>query len=137
MNRGPIGGVAAKDHVEKVRTSWGSPAPWLIVLAEQCNKASQSAVAKELGYSGATISQVLSNSYRGDLGRIEDMVSGRYMAATVNCPVLGELGRNTCLEWQAKPYAATSSHRVMMYRACRAGCAHSNLRSQGDDNETR
>lgn len=133
MNRGPVGGAAAKDHVEKVRASWTAPASWLIVLAEQCNKSSQSVVAKALGYSPATISQVLSNTYRGDVGRIQEMVSGRYMAATVDCPVLGELGRNACLEWQAKPYAATSSHRVQMYRACRAGCAHSSLKSQGDE----
>lgn len=133
MNRGPIGGTATKDHVERVKASWGNPAPWLIVLAEQCNKSSQAGVAKALGYSAATISQVLSNSYRGDLHRIGEMVSGRFMAATVNCPVLGELGRNACLEWQAKPYAATSSHRVMMHRACRAGCAHSSLKSQGDE----
>lgn len=136
MNRGPIGGTAVKDHVEKVQLSWGRQAPdWIITLAEQCNKSSQSAVAKELAYSAATISQILSNNYRGDVGRVKEMVSGRYMAATVDCPMLGELGRNTCLDWQKKPYAPTSSHRVQMYRACRAGCAFSSLKTQGDENE--
>lgn len=137
MNRGPVGGTAAKDHLEKVTASWGANAPeWIITLAKQCNKASQSLVARELTYSAAVISQILSNTYRGDVSRVEDMVRGRYMAATVDCPALGEIGRNTCLDWQKKSYAATSSLRVQMYRACRANCLHSALKSQGDDHES-
>ena len=132
MNRGPVGGRTTKDHVQSVMAAWGEDAPdWVITLAEQCNKTTQSAVAKALQYSPATISQVLSGSYRGDLDRLEEMVRGAYLAETVNCPVIGEIGRDVCLSWQKKPYAATSAHRVQMFRACRSGCLHSKLRTEG------
>ncbi|TIV63290.1 MAG: transcriptional regulator, partial [Mesorhizobium sp.] len=49
----------------------------------------------------------------------EQMVRGALMAETVDCPVLGPLGRNACLDWQAKPFAPTSSHRMTMHRACK------------------
>lgn len=136
MNRGPVSGYAAKDHVSKVHSSWGDNAPeWVITLAERCNISSQSAVAAELAYSAALVSQILSNSYRGDVSRVEQMVRGRYMAATVVCPIAGEIGRDVCLGWQKKPFATTSSHRVSMYRACRAGCAHSSIKNQGEVND--
>ncbi|QND45333.1 helix-turn-helix transcriptional regulator (plasmid) [Rhizobium lusitanum] len=137
MNRGPVAGRAAVDHLTRTTLAWhGSPPDWVVVLAEECNKGSQSAVAKRLDYSPATISQILSNSYRGDVSRVEQMVRGALMAETIACPALGDLARNTCLSWQAKPYAATSSHRVQMYRACRSGCPHSRIstsRNEDDD----
>ncbi len=39
-------------------------------------------MAKLLDYSASTVSQVLSNSYRGDMRRFEDMVLGALMAET-------------------------------------------------------
>ncbi|WP_428429503.1 transcriptional regulator [Pararhizobium sp.] len=136
MNRGPQIGRSAGDHLTKASIAWGNPPEWIVALAEACGRSSQSAVAKQLDYSPATISQVLSNNYRGDLGRIEEMVRGALLAETIICPALGELARNSCLDWQGKPYAATSSHRVQMYRACRSNCPHSRIsgtQTQGED----
>ena len=114
------------DYVAKASTAWNGAAPdWIVALAEACSKSSQSAVAKKVGYSAPTISAVLGNSYRGDMNRVETMVRGALIGETVPCPALGTMPKNECLEWQAKPYAATSSHRVAMYRACRDGCPYS------------
>ena len=121
------------DHLGKAEIAWGELPDWVIILAEACARSSQSAVAKRIGYSAATVSQILSNGYRGDVSRVEQMVRGALMSETVECPALGDIARNVCLGWQAKPYAATSSHRVAMYRACRDGCPHSRL-FKGDDN---
>ena len=136
MNRGPKSGGATVDHVARATSAWGDAPDWIIVLAEACAKSSQSAVARRLDYSGSAISAVLSNSYRGDVDRIEQMVRGVLMAETLPCPVLGALPRNQCLEWQARPYAATSSHRVAMYRACRDACPHSRIKSQLHEEDT-
>jgi hypothetical protein len=48
--------------------------------------------------------------------------------------VLGEISAKTCIDWQAKPFAATNEQRVMLYRACRSGCPYSKLKT-GDDHE--
>jgi hypothetical protein len=114
------------DYVGKAAAAWHGAAPdWIVALAEACAKSSQSAVAKKVGYSAPTISAVLGNSYRGDMNRVETMVRGALIGETVMCPALGTMPKNECLDWQAKPYAATSSHRVAMYRACRDGCPYS------------
>lgn len=111
--------------VMKAQREW-SPAPaWVLRLAAEADRIGQPATAKRIDYSAATVSQVISNSYRGDLRRVEQMVLGALMAATVLCPVKGEMARNVCLKWQDKPFAATSADRTRMYHACRSGCPHS------------
>lgn len=120
---------AKLDNMAKAIAAWGDEVPaWIVALAEACNATTQAAVAKRLGYSSTVVSLVLSNNYgNGDIGRIEQMVRGALMAEFVDCPRLGAIARNDCLEWQGKPFAATSAHRVEMYRACRGGCPHSRL----------
>lgn len=127
---------AAGDFVGKARAAWGDDMPeWVRVLAEACQRTSQTAVAKRLDYSGSAISLVIGNKYqKGDIRRVEQMVRGTLMGETVPCPALGDITRNICLQWQAKPYAATSSLRASMYRACRDNCPHSRItQTQGED----
>lgn len=121
MNTGPQAGRTRTDHVATAEASWPGGAPdWIVTLAERCNATSQADVAKRISYSTSTVSQVIGNTYRGDLIRVEAMVRGAFMASVVECPKLGEIGRDRCLDWQKKPYAATSSHRVEMYHACQS-----------------
>lgn len=116
------------DYLAKVEGGWGNAAPdWVLVLAEACTRDSQSAVAKKVGYSAPTISAVLGNTYKGNLPKVEAAVRWYLIGDTVPCPVLGAILKTECQDWQAKPYAATSSHRVAMFRACRDGCPHSSL----------
>lgn len=122
------------DNLEKARAAWGEPLPdWIIALAEACNATTQSAVGKRIGYSGSTVSQVLSDTYRnGDMVRIESVVRGALMAETVHCPILQDIGRDICLGWQKRPFSTANSNAVRMYQACRNGCPHSRLTPKGD-----
>ena len=48
------------DLIAQSEEAWGAPLPdWVRALAVACQRASQAAVAKELGRSGAVVSQVL------------------------------------------------------------------------------
>lgn len=107
---------------------------WLAALRRACEEKSQAAVARRLGLSPATVNQTLKGNYKGNLGAIEERVRGALLGLTVDCPILGDIRRNVCLDWQAKPFAATNEQRVMLYRACRSGCPHSKLKV-GDDHE--
>lgn len=100
---------------------------WLLTLREQVADKGQRAVAKEVGYSAAVVSQVLNKKYGGDMSQVERRVRGAYMGETVFCPVLGEVSVNRCLEIQKQPFASTNPQRVRLYRACRAGCVNSQL----------
>lgn len=118
-----------KDNLTTATAAWGESTPdWIIVLAEACNMSSQAAIAKRLGYSSSTVSQVLSNKYgMGDIAKFEQVVRGALMAETVACPIVGDMTRDVCLNWQQRPFSTTNSNAVRMYQACRSGCSHSRL----------
>ena len=104
---------------------------WIEALAEACERTSQARVADHLCYSTSVISQVLNGSYRGNLPNIQRKVEGAYMGRCVECPILGQIALNVCIDNQGRPFAATNSQRVRLYRACRNGCEHSRLSTQG------
>lgn len=119
MNRGPTPGSTAVDHIAKARAAWGDAPDWVLALAESAQKTSQRVTGDLIGYSPTTISEVISKRYRGDLGKIEEMVRGALMGATVMCPVLDEIGRDQCRREQSTPFRATNSTRARLRRACR------------------
>lgn len=130
MIRGPQAGKTRTDHVGRAREAWGDQFPdWVEALAEEVAKTTLSLVGSRIGYAASTVSQVLSNSYRGDVGRIEEVVRGALLGTTVECPVLGSIGRDRCLQEQAEPFRATSAMRAQLYHACRSGCPNARERS--------
>lgn len=114
----------APDFHARARNGWGTPPDWIITLADACAADTQAGVARKLGVSGSRLSQALARTYPGDMAKLEEIVRGALMGATVNCPVLGEIGRDRCLAEQAKPFTVSSSVRTRLYRACRSGCPH-------------
>lgn len=118
--------------VERANAYWKDTPVWVLALAEECDaRKSQAKVGLRIGYSAAVVNQVLSHSYKGDLSKVEAAVRGAFMGETVECPVVGPIGRDRCLSHQRAPLAATNPQRVRLYRACRNGCPHSRL--GGDD----
>ena len=107
---------------------------WLTALRRACDESSQAAVARRLrqadGYpSPALINQVLAGKYTRDTARLQGLVEGLLMRQTVDCPVLGDIGKNKCLEHQARPrrFATANPLFVRLWKACRSGCPHSKL----------
>lgn len=120
--------VRKTDFLARVRECWPEPPDWVVALAEACTERTQAAVAQQLAYSPSAISATLANRYLGNVEEIAERVRGAFMSLKVDCPRKGPMSRNTCLQWQDKPFAATSADRVAMYRACRSGCPHSRLK---------
>ena len=130
MKRGPQTGSGFGVSMTGATAAWRETMPdWVAMLAEMADAASQAAVGREIGYSGSVVNAVLKATYNGDLGAVEKAVRGRYMKATVLCPVLGEIPANACLEHQkrARTFSAASSIRVAISRACKGNCPHSRL----------
>lgn len=114
--------------LETVRAAWGeTPPDWVLVLAGECGRTSQAAVAKRLDRSGAVVSQVLRNTYAAGLDRIEERVRGVLMAGQVTCPGLGEIPLQACQDWREKSrtFAIGNPTRVRMFHAC-ARCPRNN-----------
>jgi transcriptional regulator with XRE-family HTH domain len=84
---------------------------------------SQAKVGKRLGYSSATVSQVLSGNYGGQLDAFLTRVEEVFGKAEISCPVLGEILLPECVEERRKPFTTANPHRVRMFQACRV-CPH-------------
>ncbi len=98
---------------------------WVLSLAEACDAATRSEIARRLNYSPSVISQLLNGTYNGDLDRVAGVIRGALMAETVQCPVCDEIRRDVCLDHQKKSVPPlASAMRARLYRACRSGCPH-------------
>ncbi len=129
MKRGPNPGPPAQPvSVANMRAAWGEDAPeWLAVLAEQCDRTSQKAAARKIGYSPSLVSSVLKGRYTGDLTAVEQAVRAALMAETVRCPAFGEaIKLADCLEHQKHAQSGNrgSAFRAAMARHC-PGCRNS------------
>lgn len=114
--------------MDRANAGWGAAVPdWVVALAEECDRTSQRRAATRIGYSPAAVNQILSGTYKAGLSAIEAAIRGRLMGEIVVCPVLGEITRGTCFDWQGRPFAVGNRRRVEMYRACRDGCPHSRI----------
>lgn len=103
---------------------WSRVLPdWVDRLAREIEATSQNRTAKALGYSAATVSQIIRNKYPADMGAIEERVRGILMAEKVECPSLGQIPRDACQDWRkkARDFGGHNPLRVRMARACR-GC---------------
>ncbi|SMH42215.1 hypothetical protein [Mesorhizobium australicum] len=133
MNRGPQknsrpGGLS---FVEKAEAAWGVPLPdWVAALATLADAGGLKGVTKRIPYSVSAVSTVIANKYAGDTDRVADMVRGALLSATVDCPVLGEIGRDRCLTEQKEPFRATSRFRAHLFHACKT-CANARPNNEG------
>lgn len=127
MKRGPESGAGRNADTDRtfaqkaVDAHAGAPPDWIAALAALADRGGLKAAGEAIGYSGGLVSQVIANKYPGDIGKVEQKTRGALLGATVDCPGAGDvMDRKTCLDWQDKPRAATSSLRTRMYHACRA-----------------
>lgn len=94
--------------------------PWIDDLRAECGRSNQSAVAREMGYSPAAISQALKGKYAGRLDKVRDAFLRAYSRQGVACPLWGEITEATCLQHQAEPFNSGNPMRVRQFKACRA-----------------
>lgn len=101
---------------------------WHLELQKVAERMSQSQIAQRLDVSAAMVSQVLNGKYAGHrVSGFKEKFKGAFMGYCVNCPVVGELARDRCLEFQSRDFCATNPTRVQLYHACRSGCEHSRI----------
>lgn len=97
------------------------------ILRRAVTTHSQAAVARRIGRSGSTISQVLSGKYPGATDAVLEMVAVAYGDTTIDCPVLGnDTPLSDCVDARARterPLVVSSGQTVRLYRACQT-CRH-------------
>jgi hypothetical protein len=105
--------------LDNAREAWGDAVTdEVIALAEEADRTTGRAAADRIGYSAAVVTQVLRRTYPGDMPTVFARIRGALLAETVGCPVLGEIGRDHCLDEQSRPFAATNSSRALLAKTC-------------------
>lgn len=134
MKTGPKTGSAVsrpmdeRSFVEKAADCWSSVPDWVSELAAIADRDGLKAAGKVIGYTSGVVSGVINNKYGGDLQNVEERVRGALMGLKVECPILGEIGRDRCLQEQQEPFRATSAYRAQIYHACRNNCPNARLK---------
>lgn len=106
---------------DTAREFWGDALPdWVAALARACDETSQNKVAVKMERSATLVSNILRNRYPADTSIVEDLVRGHFMREVVDCPALGEIGKQVCRRWRGKAaqFENVNSLSVSMYRAC-------------------
>ncbi|SDY54896.1 hypothetical protein [Citreimonas salinaria] len=107
--------------LDTARDAHGVDLPdWIEALARECDRTSQNRAAQTIGYTAGAVSAVLRGKYAAGTKSIETSVRGTLMAETVECPVLGEIGKQVCLKWRrrSRDFRNGNSMDVTMFRAC-------------------
>jgi hypothetical protein len=100
---------------------------WIEILRKEVDAKGPKVVAKEIGYSRATVDLVLRGTYEGSRDKVAERVMNIYGSnGMVRCPVLGEIAPNICAEkWTlAKKIGmmASNPEKLRLYKTC-LGCA--------------
>ena len=112
--------MADTKHVEAKVREHLDDTPWLKALRDERTRTSQARVAERLGISEATVSQVLSGTYKASTERIERRVRGELLGEQVECPVLMEISVRLCQDVQERPRGSGSNPTYQQcYVACR------------------
>jgi hypothetical protein len=116
----------------RAQAAWGVEAPdWIKALAEACDARTQGDAARQIGYSAAVVSNVLSAKYPGNLAAVERMVRGTFMRERVTCPVLGEISTSNCVLNQRDKFSAASRMAVRLHQTC-PSCPNSKSGGKSD-----
>lgn len=97
------------------------------ILQQAVAGSSQAEVARQLGYSPATVSQVLAGNYPGRTERIAtrivEVYGEKYGCATVDCPVLGVISVARCISESKKEFSTANPQSVELWDTC-PDCQH-------------
>lgn len=102
VNRLSIPGPAST-NMERATAAWGTDLPrWVRLLAIECDRASQRAVADRLGAGGfacssGTISKLLNRKYPASTAEPERAVLAIYGGDDVHCPIWGPIPLQSCI----------------------------------------
>lgn len=120
-NAAKFGPKDGGSYLSRARERWGEALPdWIEVLARAADSAvSQSELGTRLGLPASSISAVIGNTYPGKTSAIEARVRGVLLKLRVDCPVMGAIARNVCMDLQKQPFSGASPARAKLYGACR------------------
>ncbi len=102
----------------KAVAAWGDDCPpWVLMLADACDRTNQRIVADKLAKSGGYVSRLVNRSYAGSYPEAEQLVRATYADEGVVCPVFGQMPLKTCIRHRRRDRPANWA-QVQLASAC-------------------
>lgn len=96
---------------ERAAIAWApEPPPWVLLLADACDRANQRQVGDRLGRSSGYVSRIISRSYAGSYAEAEVQVRAAFGAEEVMCPLYGPMPLRTCIRNRRRERPANWLH---------------------------
>jgi hypothetical protein len=92
----------------------------LPLFKAKCEEIGQSAVAKQIGKSGAAVSQLYNDVYPSPPEPLLRSFEEEFCNTTLLCPEMGEISLKRCSNERNIPLSASSARRIRMHNACKA-----------------
>lgn len=116
----------------KASAAWSPDCPpWVLLLADACDRTSQRIVADKLARSGGYVSRLINRSYAGSYEEAEQLVRAAYGAEGVMCPLYGEMPLRACIRHRRRKTPAANEMQVRLARAC-PDCPNNTDRNEED-----
>lgn len=111
-------------NIDAAKAAWGAGIPdWIIILAEECDRAGQAPTARRIGVAKTTVNEIVRNKYKANTKNVEQKVRGALMGKTVACPVLDEITVDHCIQNRKRKFSAANPINVALHRTCPT-CVH-------------
>jgi len=91
----------------------------MTLFRAQCEEIGQSAVAKRIGKSPATVSQLYNGIYPSPPEPLLRRFEEEFCTTTIVCPEMGEITLKRCSAERSTPLSASSARRIRMHNACK------------------
>lgn len=113
-----------KTNIERAQLAWGDDMPrWIGILASECDKSTQPAVAAQLKKSGPYISRIINRDYAGSYDEAEKLVLARFGGDDVACPLWGDIPLSSCLRNRRRKGPPINQSERAFAREC-PNCLH-------------
>jgi hypothetical protein len=116
-------------YVDKTRERWASGGPeWIKVLARAMDSYAADGkpmrdLAQLLGCNPSVLSAVIGRTYKGRYDTVEQLVRGKLMSQTVDCPAAGtKIARDVCAGFQTRKKASSANPLTAKFPAACKAC---------------
>ena len=92
--------------------------PRMILAREMVKKLGLQAVSAAISRHKSAVSHVLNGDYKANPELILRAIEEKFSRQTVECPVLGLIALNQCVEERSRPFSGVNPIRVRLAKTC-------------------
>ena len=113
--------IDPSSYLAKAKRDWVSPPDWILALIGFIEQHGVAKASRRIDYAPSVISQLINNTYEGNLSRIEDNVRAECTKAEVECPRFGPIPLASCLRNQRRKPPLRGQDYIT-HQVCHGGC---------------